>query len=59
MSYKVISNDDIFEEDLTFFRMKNPDRQVMEQFSITKLPAVIVMMLDKEVPQENPTQKEL
>ena len=47
MPYKIISNDDIFEEDLTFFRMRNPGPQIMEQFSIKKLPSVIVMMLDK------------
>lgn len=47
MPYKIISNDDIFEEDVTFFRMRNPDPQVMEQFQIQKLPSLIVMMVDK------------
>ena len=57
LSYKLISNDKIFDEEVTFFRMKNPDSQIAEQFSIKKLPALIVMMIDDTVPKEEPTKK--
>lgn len=56
LSYKVISNDNAFEEDVAFFRMRNPEESVMTQFQIQKLPALIVMMIDGE--QAEPTEEE-
>ena len=48
LSYKIISNDDIFDDDLVFFRMRNPDPEVIQQFQVKKIPSLFVMMIDKE-----------
>ena len=58
LSYKVIADDSRFKEDIAFFRMRDPEPQVLEQYQIKKLPALVVMIADKEAPQEAPTEKD-
>ena len=57
LTYKVVSNDPEFQEEVAFFRMKDPERDVMEQYQIKKLPALIVMIVDR-YSQKAPTEKE-
>lgn len=38
--------------------MRNPDQQILAQYQIKKLPALIVMMIDKEAPQEPISNKD-
>lgn len=47
MSYKVISNDAKYQNDIAFFRMKDPEKEVVEQYQLKKIPALIIMMIDK------------
>lgn len=46
LSYRVLSNDEKFKEGLDFFRMKNPEEEVLRSFNIKKLPSLLVMTRD-------------
>lgn len=46
LSYRVLSNDERFKEEITFFRMKNPEPSVLQRFKIKKLPTLLVMNKD-------------
>lgn len=48
LSYRVLSNDERFKEGLDFFRMKDPPAEVIKQFSLKKLPALLVMIVDED-----------
>jgi hypothetical protein len=47
LSYRVLSNNDKFKNDIVFFRMKEPEESVLTKFQIKKLPALYVMTNDK------------
>lgn len=57
LSYRVLSNDEKFKEGLDFFRMKNPEEEVLQSFNIRKLPSLLVMTRNEEN-QTKPEQKE-
>lgn len=46
LSYRVLSNDERFKEGLDFFRMKDPPADVLSQFQLKKLPALLVLVVD-------------
>jgi hypothetical protein len=46
LSYRVLSNDERFKEEITFIRMKDPEPDVMAKFHLKKLPALFVMSKD-------------
>lgn len=48
LSYRVLSNDDKFKQGLDFFRMKNPEPEVLQSFNIRKLPSLLVMIRNDE-----------
>ena len=54
LSYRVLSNDDRFKEEMTFIRMKNPPPDVMQKFSVKKLPSLFIMTVD----DSNSTEEE-
>lgn len=47
MSYKILSNDAKYQDDIAFFRMKDPEREIVEQYQLKKIPALIIMIVDK------------
>lgn len=46
LSYRVLSNDDRFKEEISFIRMKNPPPDVMQKFQVKKLPSLFIMTVD-------------
>ena len=46
LSYRVLSNDDKFKEQITFIRMKNPPPDVMQKFQVKRLPSLFIMTVD-------------
>lgn len=52
LSFRVLSNDEIYKDHIAFFRFKNPEEEVMKKFQLKKLPTLMVMYLDDSQPDK-------